>query len=163
MSTIPASQPREWVWEYPRPPLVLPVDKRIRVVLGGFTIVDTHNAVRVLETTHPPVYYVPLGDVSDWCLFARFDRVSVCEFKGKAIYYDVYGGDRLALRGAWSYLKPVPGYELLRKRVAFYPSSMDACYVDDELVTPQQGDLYGGWITSQVVGPFKGAEGTLGW
>jgi uncharacterized protein (DUF427 family) len=152
----------EAVSDYPRPPRVEPTDRRIRVVLGGETIVDTRRAQRVLETTHPPVYYVPFEDVRAGALEPS-DRTTFCEWKGSASYYDVVAGETRAERAAWTYRDPLPGFEAIRDAVAFYPAAMDACFVDDERVEPQPGGFYGGWITSELVGPFKAAPGTSGW
>ena len=146
----------ESVWDYPRPPALEPTSRRIRVVLGGEKIVDTIQAHRVLETSHPPVYYVPLGDVAVGVLVPADGRRTVCEWKGVADYYDVVAGEVTAERGAWTYHDPVPAFEPIRDAVAFYPARMDACFVDDERVRAQAGDFYGGWITSEIVGPFKG-------
>ena len=149
---------QESVWDYPRPPRVEATADRIRIRLGGRVIADTTDAVRVLETSHPPVYYLPRSAFADGVLTPA-DGASFCEFKGAARYLSV--GD--ALRSAWFYPKPSPGYEALVDRVAVYPSAMDSCEVAGETVTPQAGDFYGGWITSKVVGPFKGEPGTQGW
>jgi uncharacterized protein (DUF427 family) len=149
---------QESVWDYPRPPRVEPVRERIRITLDGRVVAETTDAVRVLETSHPPVYYLPRSAFAEGVL-APTEGSSVCEYKGQARYLSVGS----AHRAAWFYPEPNPGYEALRDRVAVYPSAMDACEVGDELVTPQEGDFYGGWITSAVVGPFKGAPGTWGW
>jgi uncharacterized protein (DUF427 family) len=153
----------ESVWEYPRPPRVEPSGRRVRVVLGGETIVDTRRAHRVLETSHPPVYYVPFEDVLPGALVASGGRETDCEWKGLASYFDVLARGIREERAAWTYHEPRPGYESIRDTVAFYPGRMDACFVDDERVEPQPGEFYGGWITSEIVGPFKGAPGTWGW
>lgn len=153
----------ESVWDYPRPPRVEPTERRVRVVLGGEVIVDTRGAHRVLETSHPPVYYVPIEDVAPGALMPSGGRQSDCEWKGLASYFDVVAGGQCAERAAWTYREPRRGFEPIRDAVAFYPGLMEACYVDDERVEPQPGGFYGGWITSDVVGPFKGAPGTLGW
>lgn len=148
---------QESVWDYPRPPRIEPTSRRIRVVLGGVTIVDSKRALRVLETSHPPVYYVPLADVAPEAL-REATRSTVCEFKGVARYFDVCGGGRVAPAAAWTYDEgPLAGH------VAFYARPMDACFVDDERAIPQEGSFYGGWITSHVAGPFKGGPGTAGW
>jgi uncharacterized protein (DUF427 family) len=148
----------ESVWDYPRPPRVEPVAQRIRVVFGGETIVDSARAVRVLETSHPPVYYVPFDDVVDGALQPARGRSTFCEWKGSASYFDVAGGNGCrAERAAWTYPQPQPGYETLRERVAFYAGPMDECTVDGEVAVPQDGGFYGGWITREIVGPFKGA------
>ena len=152
----------ESVWDYPRPPRAEASDRRIRVVLGGETIVDTTRAVRVLETSHPPVFYVPLEDVRDGVLEPADGPTTFCEWKGSASYYDVVAGGKRAERAAWTYREPLPGFEAIRDAVAFYATLMDACFVDDERVEPQTGAFYGGWITSEVVGPFKGITGTAG-
>jgi len=154
----------ESVWDYPRPPLLEPSSRRLRVMLGGALIAETSRSVRVLETSHPPVYYIPLDCVATGALDASGGRGSLCEWKGAAIYYDVIGpGSRRVRRAAWGYPDPTDGFEQLRDTVAFYPSAMDECTVDGEPVVAQPGDFYGGWITGDIVGPFKGAPGTLGW
>jgi uncharacterized protein (DUF427 family) len=153
----------ESVWDYPRPPRLEPTSRRIRVVLGGETIVDTVRAHRVLETSHPPVYYVPAEDVRPGALAPAGGRATLCEWKGLATYLDVVAGGRRAERAAWTYREPAAGFEAIRDAVAFYAGRMDACYVDDEAVRPQPGAFYGGWITSDLEGPFKGAPGSDGW
>jgi uncharacterized protein (DUF427 family) len=150
------------VWDYPRPPRIERVPVRATIRLGGQLIVDTRDVVRVLETSHPPVYYLPIADFAAGAL-ADADGSSFCEFKGAARYLDVRGGGEVRSACAWNYPHPSPGYELLQDRVAVYAQLMDECTVDGEVVTPQPGDFYGGWITSAVVGPFKGAPGSLGW
>jgi len=147
----------ESVHDYPRPPRVEPSPRRIRVVLGGETIVDSRRTHRVLETSHPPVYYVPLEDVAPGALAPVEGGTTFCEWKGVASYYDVSAGGRTSERAAWTYHYPVPAFEAILDAVAFYPGRVDACYVDDELVEAQAGGFYGGWITSDVIGPFKGA------
>lgn len=153
----------ESVWDYPRPPRVEPAGRRIRVELGGETIVDTLRALRLLETTHPPVYYVPPEDIAPGALIASGGRTTFCEWKGVASYYDVVSGGKRAERAAWTYRHPTREFEVIRDAIAFYPNAMDACWVDDERVEPQPGGFYGGWITSDVVGPFKGDLGSSGW
>lgn len=153
---------QESVWDYPRPPRVEATTDRIRVRFGGETIIDTTDAVRVLETSHPPVYYLPRSAFPEGAL-ERAPGSSFCEFKGAAKYLTVRGGSAVAESAAWYYPDPTPGFELLKDRVAVYPSAMDSCEVAGETVVPQAGDFYGGWITSRVVGPFKGEPGTLGW
>ena len=153
---------QESVWDYPRPPRVEPTDREIRVVLGGVEIARTTRALRVLETSHPPVYYIPVADVVDGVL-DPVAGTTVCEFKGRASYFDVRSGDAVRLRTAWTYRAPAPGYECLVDTVAFYPSRVDAAFVDGERVRAQEGDFYGGWVTADIVGPFKGGPGTWGW
>jgi uncharacterized protein (DUF427 family) len=149
----------ESVWDYPRPPRVEASERRIRVILGGETVVDSRRAHRVLETSHPPVYYVPPEDVAPGALSPAAGPETFCEWKGSASYYDVVAGGRRARRAAWAYHDPLPGFEAIRDAIAFYAGPMDSCWVDDERVEPQRGGFYGGWITSEVVGPFKGSPG----
>ncbi|PZE30062.1 DUF427 domain-containing protein [Curtobacterium sp. MCBD17_028] len=153
---------QESVWDYPRPPRVESTAEHVVVRLGGVVVADTRDAVRVLETSHPPVYYLPLSGFAPGALTPA-EGVSMCEFKGRAGYLDLHGGGRTAPRAAWRYPSPWAGYEVLADRVAVYPGAVDECEVDGERVEPQPGDFYGGWVTSRVVGPFKGAPGTLGW
>ena len=153
---------QESVWDYPRPPRLEDSDKHIRIVFGGVTIADTHRAKRVLETSHPPVYYIPPEDISLEYLEVASGG-SYCEWKGMAGYYSVAVGDRRAENAAWFYPDPTPAFAALQNYVAFYPGRMDECFVDGERVTPQPGQFYGGWITSEIVGPFKGEAGTMGW
>ena len=148
----------ERVWDYPRPPALVPCERRVRIEIDGRTIVDSTSALRVLETSHPPTIYVPPADIAEGVLTPASGS-SLCEWKGRASYLDVCGRER----AAWTYRDPVPRYAALRDFACFYPSRMDACHLDDELVRAQDGDFYGGWITDDLVGPFKGAPGTLGW
>ena len=150
------------MWDYPRPPRVDRSDKTVVVVLGGIEVCRTTAAVRVLETSHPPAWYLPVDDWRPGSLVPA-DGSSYCEFKGMAAYLDVVGGDVRAERAAWTYPDPTRGFEALRGTVSVYPGRMDSCTVDGELVRAQEGGFYGGWITDDVVGPFKGAPGTWGW
>lgn len=153
----------ESVWDYPRPPRVEPSTELIQVFLGDVLIVESRRGVRVLETSHPPVYYLPFADVRDDVLERSPGRRSFCEFKGFAVYWSAAAGGVKVADVAWSYPEPSPGFETLRDHVAFYPGRVGACFVDGEEVAPQDGDFYGGWITSRVQGPFKGGPGTGGW
>ena len=153
---------QESVWDYPRPPRVERVDERVTILLGGALIADTDDAVRVLETSHPPVYYLPIADFAPAALVAAAGT-SFCEFKGAARYFDVHGGGVMRPAAAWTYPDPSPGFDALVGRVAVYAAPMDECTVGGEIVTPQPGGLYGGWVTSRVVGPFKGIPGSMGW
>ena len=146
---------QESVWDYPRPPRLEKTTRRISITFNEVVIVDTRRAWRVLETSHPPVYYVPRDDIRHECLIEN-PRTSYCEWKGLARYLDVRVGDRTAEASAWYYPEPTASFEPIRDHVAFYPARMDACRVDDEEVAPQPGGFYGGWITSEIVGPFKG-------
>jgi uncharacterized protein (DUF427 family) len=153
---------RESVWDYPRPPRVEDSNKHIQVVFAGVVIADTRRAKRVLETSHPPVYYIPPEDIRLEYL-EQTDRTSWCEWKGRAGYYNITVDGRQAPNAAWFYPEPQKAYATIRNHVAFYPQQMDACYVDGERVLSQPGDFYGGWITGDIVGPFKGGLGTVGW
>lgn len=152
----------ESVWDYPRPPRLEPVGRRVRVVLGGVTIVDTQDALRVLETSHPPTVYVPPDAFTPGTLNDATGS-SFCEWKGVARYHDLRAGGAVADRSGWSYPRPTKPFLGLRDHVSVYPSRMDACYLDDERVQAQEGDFYGGWITEDLAGPFKGGPGTRGW
>jgi uncharacterized protein (DUF427 family) len=153
---------QESVWDYPRPPRVEESGESVEVRCGGRVVARSTRTLRVLETSHPPTYYVPESDFEPGVL--RPARGSTrCEFKGDAAYFDVVAGEAVAPSAAWTYPDPMPGFEPLAGHVAVMPSAMDECRVDDEVVTPQEGGFYGGWITSRVVGPFKGAPGTRGW
>jgi uncharacterized protein (DUF427 family) len=158
----PIAPGQESVWDYPRPPRIERVTNRVVVRLGGEVIVDTDDVVRVLETSHPPVYYLPIASFAEGSL-ADAEGNSYCEFKGSARYLDVRRGGVTAPKAAWNYPRPSDGYEELAGRVALYAAQMDSCEVDGEVVTPQPGRFYGGWITSWVAGPFKGVAGSFGW
>jgi len=153
---------QESAWDYPRPPAVEPSERHVVVKFGGVVVADTRQAVRVLETTHPPVYYIPPHHVR-LELMTLSPLHTECEYKGTASYYDLALDGRVARNAAWVYTDPTPGYEAIRGRIAFYPGRVDEVFVDGERVTPQQGSFYGGWITSDVVGPFKGEPGSWGW
>ncbi len=154
---------RESVWDYPRPPRLEPSDRRVRILVGSETVVDTHDAVRVLETSHPPGWYVPFEAVSGSARLQPVSRTTVCEFKGRAVYWTIVTDSDGAEAAAWSYPEPTAGFEELRDRFTVYPGRVTACYVDNERVLPQQGGFYGGWITPDVAGPFTGGDGTWGW
>lgn len=153
---------QESVWDYPRPPRLEPSSKRVRVIFNGETIADTTGAYRVLETSHPPTYYIPPEDIKMEYLHPT-NRQTFCEWKGRGSYYTVQVEDKQAPNAAWYYPQPTSAFEEIKDYVAFYPSRMEACYVDDEQVKAQEGDFYGGWITSEIVGPFKGGGSTWGW
>ncbi len=153
---------QESVWDYPRPPKLEDSSDHIQIIFNGVTIVDSQRAKRVLETSHPPVYYIPPEDIKmDY--FISTTRNTYCEFKGSASYYTIKVGEKTVPNGAWYYPAPTPGYEKMANYVALYPGKMDACYVNCERVQAQEGDFYGGWITQKIVGPFKGGTGTFGW
>ena len=153
---------QESVWDYPRPPKLEPTDKHIQIVLNGIVIADTRSAFRFLETSHPPTYYLPPQDIKMEYL-TRDNGSSLCEWKGQATYYTLTVGDKRAVRAAWTYHNPMHEFRPIKDYLAFYADPMDACYVNGELVVPQPGCFYGGWITSDVVGPFKGEPGSWYW
>lgn len=153
---------QESVWDYPRPPALRRCTLPIEVVLGGETICRTSAAWQVLETSHPPTYYLPRSSFVPGSLRPA-EGASFCEWKGHARYLDVVGGDRTASAAAWYYPNPTPPFAALADHVALYAGRMDACVVGGERVTPQPGGFYGGWITSSVTGPFKGVPGSAGW
>ncbi|MFF3447002.1 DUF427 domain-containing protein [Streptomyces sp. NPDC002667] len=152
----------ESVWDYPRPPAVLRDDRLVRVECGGHVIAETRRALRVLETSHPPTFYIPPEDVRSDLLLPTNGH-SWCEWKGTARYWDLILGREVRGRAAWSYSDPAPAYTALRGCFAFYVSRVDRCLVGGEEARAQDGDFYGGWITSDVQGPFKGAPTTQGW
>ena len=134
----------------------------MRVEFNGETLADTRRGYRLLETSHPPTYYIPQVDITMEFLKQNARR-SFCEFKGDARYWDICAGARTSIAAAWSYPSPTPPYASLRDHLAFYAHRVDGCFVDEERVQPEEGDFYGGWITSNIKGPFKGGPGTRGW
>ena len=162
MTPDPVGPGQESVWRYPRPAIAEPTARRVRIVHRGVVVADTGRAVRTLETSHPPTYYVPPEDVTPG-LLRRTARRSLCEWKGQAVYFDVSVGGEVLPDAAWSYPNPTPAFESLRDHIAFYAAPFDECLVDGERVTPQPGGFYGGWITSKEAGPFKGVPGSRFW
>ena len=152
----------ENVWDYPRPPRLEPVAQPVRIVFAGRTIAETTAAWRVLETSHPPVYYLPRSAFGA-CKLEPAPGESFCEWKGAARYWTIRVGDAVAERSAWSYPHPTEAFAAIRDHLAVYAGPMDACFVGEEAVTPQPGGFYGGWVTSDLVGPFKGVPGSMGW
>ncbi len=165
------TQAVESAWDYPRPPRAEPTASHIRVVHQGVVLAETTRALRVLETSHPPVFYLPPEDIRLEFLRRSAGRSSFCEFKGSAVYWtlDLIGepsaseGHEVVPDVAWSYPYPTARFAALRDHFAFYASRVEECTVDGERVQAQPGDFYGGWVTSRVTGPFKGAPGTQGW
>ena len=155
-------KPIESVWEYPRPPRLERVEWRVRVVHAGVTIVDASEAIRVLETSQPPAYYVS-PEFVDMSRLERSDRRTFCEWKGVAEYADIVVGDRRVADAGWTYPDPTDAFESIRDHWAFYAQNADECWIDDERVTSNEGSFYGGWVTANVAGPFKGAPGTSHW
>ncbi len=150
------------VWTFPRPAVAERTDHRLRVVFAGRTIAETRRGVMTLETSHPPSYYFPPLDI-DAGVLTEVGRRTICEWKGVAAYFDVRVNGRTATGAGWGYPEPTTPFEMLRDHVAFYAGMMDACFVDDEQVRPQEGGFYGGWITGAYAGPFKGPPGTTFW
>ena len=153
---------QESVWGYPRPPRAEAVARRIRVQFAGEQIAETRFAIRILETSHPPVYYIPRADIRSDLLYVS-PRRTFCEFKGIASYWTLRVSEKVSPDAAWSYEDPSRGYESIRDHLAFYVNRVDACFIDEERVLPQQGEFYGGWVTSEIVGPFKGGPGSRSW
>ena len=153
----------ESVWDYPRPPRLESTPRHLRILHHRIVLADTTRALRILETSHPPVYYIPPSDIAMQYLTRSPRRSSFCEFKGHATYWSISLPEAPSPDAAWSYAHPTASYDALRDHLAFYANRVDECMVDGERVQPQPGDFYGGWITSHVKGPFKGAPGTLGW
>ena len=155
-------RPEESVWDYPRPPAIVPCERRVRIEHGGGVIADSNRALRVLETASPPTVYIPAADVRIDLLEEAPDKHTVCEWKGRASYFHL-GGAARAEHAAWTYLEPKEPYAALREHYAFYAGRVDACFLDDEPVAPQGGSFYGGWVTAEIIGPYKGEPGSEGW
>lgn len=158
----PPGPDQESVWSYPRPAIAEPTSAHVVIVHAGLQLANTRSAIRTLETSHPPSYYIPASDLA----LAHLRRAaggSYCEWKGSAVYWDVVIGDLVLSRVGWSYPNPTPAFECLKDHLAFYAAPFDRCTVDGEIVTPQAGGFYGGWVTSRLSGPFKGGPGTQGW
>jgi len=159
---LPPGPGQESAWDYPRPPRLEETARHIQVIFAGTVIADSRRAMRVLETSHAPTYYLPPDDVH-LEYFKPSPRRTVCEWKGEAVYYSIVVGDRSAPNAAWSYPQPTVSFTGIKDFIAVYPHEMDACLVDGERAEPQPGGFYGGWITSDVIGPFKGGPGSWGW
>jgi uncharacterized protein (DUF427 family) len=153
---------QESVWDYPRPPRVEPTPETVEVLLGGTVVARTTAALRVLETSHPPAYYLP-RDAFIPGVLRPVDGTTYCEWKGVATYFDLVTPGATAPRAAWTYADPTRGFEAIRDHLSVMPALVDACLVDGEVVRAQEGGFYGGWITDRVVGPFKGVPGSHGW
>jgi uncharacterized protein (DUF427 family) len=153
---------RESVWDYPRPPRLEPTDRHLLVVFGGVVVAESRRGFRVLETSHPPSYYLPPEDC-DLAALSPGRRTTVCEWKGRAEYRTLRVGDRESPDAAWLYPSPTSAFAAIRDHLAFFPGRVDACYVDGEEAAPQEGGFYGGWITADLAGPFKGGPGSAGW
>lgn len=159
---IPPKPGQESAWDYPRPAIVEDTDKHLKVICQDIILAETSRGKRVLETSHPPTYYFPAADIKLEHLIKATKR-GVCEWKGRYEYYDIRIGNQTIPAAAWRYFDPTPDFVSIQECYGFIAILMDACFVNDERVTPQSGDFYGGWITADVVGPFKGEPGTWGW
>ncbi|MEH3106469.1 MAG: DUF427 domain-containing protein [Sphingomonas fennica] len=158
----PAGPGRESVWAYPRPAIAEATRRHVLIAHRGVTVADSRAPVRTLETSHPPSWYLPPADVRQ-DLLRRSDRRSFCEWKGVALYWHLEIDGEVLHDVAWSYPDPTPGFALLRDHLAFYAAPLDRCTIDGEVVRPQPGGFYGGWITADLAGPFKGVPGSAGW
>jgi uncharacterized protein (DUF427 family) len=158
----PVDEGQESVWDYPRPPALVASTRHVVMRAGGVLVAETSRAWRVLETSHPPTWYLPRDDVAAGVLRRSSARSTFCEWKGDATYWDVVTPDGVRPAVVWSYEHPTPGFEAIAGAVTGYPAQLE-CTVDGERVGPQEGGFYGGWITSDVVGPFKGSPGSWGW
>ena len=157
-----SARQKESVWDYPRPPVLEPESRIVRVEFADKIIAHSSGAYRVLETSHPPSFYIPSKDV-DFSFLINTSHQSRCEWKGVAEYWTVKVGLQVAENAGWSYPVPTKKFFAIKSYVSFYPGRMHACYVGEEKVVAQEGDFYGGWITSEIEGPFKGGAGTWGW
>ncbi len=169
--SLPRERPRdivrpspgqESVWDYPRPPRVEPEQRRLQVEFGGVVIAESRRGLRVLETSGPPVFYLPSADVRTELLEPSVET-ALCEWKGTARYWTLRVADRVAENAAWSYPTPEPEFAAIRDHLAFFAGRVDACSVGDAPVVPQPGGYYGGWITPEITGPFKGEPGSERW
>ncbi len=161
-SPDPVAPGQESVWAYPRPAIAERTGAHVLIEHAGLTLADTRASVRTLETSHPPSYYIPPADIRAGALRPAGGG-SFCEWKGHAVYWDVVLGDLVLPRVGWSYPDPTRAFAALRDHVAFYAAPFDRSQVDGEIVVPQPGDFYGGWITSRLAGPFKGVPGSRYW
>ena len=158
----PVQPGQESVWDYPRPPRLEASLRHLRIVHRGVTIADSRRALRLLETSHPPSWYIPPADIARVHLRAAAGG-SFCEWKGRAVYRDVVVGDDVLAGVGWCYPSPTPGFAALQDHIAFYAAPFDSVTIDGEQVRPQPGGFYGGWITADVAGPFKGISGSQFW
>jgi uncharacterized protein (DUF427 family) len=162
VSPDPVAPGQESVWSYPRPPRAEPTSRHIRITHGGMVLAETSSSIRTLETSHPPSYYIPQADIA-MSLLTATDRTSFCEWKGHAVYWTVAIAGSVFRDVGWSYPEPTRGFALLRDHIAFYAAPFDRCLVDNVDVVPQPGAFYGGWITPDLAGPFKGVPGSSFW
>jgi uncharacterized protein (DUF427 family) len=158
----PAGPGQESVWSFPRPAIAEPTSAHVVIAHRGIVLADTRASIRTLETSHPPSYYIPRGDIREGAL-RRATGSSFCEWKGVAAYWDVVLGEVVLPRIGWSYATPSASFAMLKDHIAFYAAPFDRCSVDGETVVSQPGDFYGGWITRAFAGPFKGVPGSRYW
>lgn len=158
----PAGPGQESVWSYPRPAVAEPSGRHLKIVHRDVVLAETRHSIRTLETSHPPSYYFPPEAIAPFAL-RQSQRRSLCEWKGEAVYFDVLVQGETLRDVAWSYPNPTPPFASLRNHIAFYAWPFDGCFVDGARVTPQPGNFYGGWISADVTGPFKGPPGTMFW
>ena len=152
----------ENVWDYPRPAICQAFEGQCKVMVNGKILAKSSKAFRVLETSHPPTYYLPPNDI-DMNLLKRNQHNSICEWKGRAAYIDYHDDNMHIANIGWFYEQPTPSFMMIRNYISFYASKVESCFVNDEQVLAQEGDFYGGWITKNLKGPFKGGKGTFGW
>ena len=157
------SKGEESVWHYPRPPLLEKITDHIQVYFNNELIIDSNGGYRVLETSHPPTYYIPYSALKSEYFKNAGGSNSFCEWKGAASYYSVCVNGKTAEKVAWTYKNPTGMFSSIKDHVALYAGPMDKCTVNGEIVTPQPGSFYGGWITSKIKGPFKGIPGSNMW
>lgn len=158
----PAGQGQESVWTFPRPSIAQPSTRHLRIEHRGCVVAETRQAIRTIETSHPPTYYFPPDDVH--AVVTRSHRGgSFCEWKGSAVYFDVSVADTIVPEAAWAYPTPTAAFAAMAGHLAFYAAAFDRCFVDGERVQPQPGGFYGGWITTDLAGPFKGGPGSQFW
>ena len=157
---LPPAPGQESVWDYPRPPELVPDGRRVEVFYGDQLVALSSSVFRVLETASPPSFYIPPQDVNRELLTSAPGN-SMCEWKGAAKYWGLASNPAMGIVG-WSYPDPAPAFEPIRDFISFYPALL-ACYVSGERVSAQPGQFYGGWITNEIVGPFKGEAGTAHW
>ncbi len=159
---IKPKQGQESVWAYPRPPKLERVSELVEVIFNDRKIASTTKAWRVLETSHPPTIYIPREDV-DLNVLVLSTRQTYCEWKGTGRYYHLQDDGLEVMNAAWFYDNPKAAFLSIKNHLSFYPSKVNSCYIGGEQVKAQEGDFYGGWITSKIVGPFKGGPKTFGW
>jgi uncharacterized protein (DUF427 family) len=153
---------QESVWDYPRPPRLVPDAREIVVRAGQIEIARTRRALRLLETASPPTFYLPFAVARVDLLVEARGMSSYCEWKGNARYWSLSSGETRLAGVGWSYPSPGPHYELLADYFSVYPGRV-ACFVDGERVQAQEGGFYGGWVTAEITGPWKGGPGTSAW